>query len=301
MSRVHGDWGAPGFALPPVADLSGPFPRRPFLETWWRHRGMGEALIAESPTALLPACLGSGGLEFMGEADLTDYHSPLGDGGESLVADLLAGLEKGTPFCFDSLPEEAAAVVAAGAARGGREMRCRRHGLAAVLDLPASYDEYLAGLDGKERHELRRKQRRFAAAHGAGRLVEAGRAGLGIFTALHRAARGPKGGFLTEEMEAFFADLLGLEGARLDLLVPEGGEPVAAAFGFGDGRAYYLYNSAYDPRAAATSPGVMLVDLLVRRCLAEGLARLDLLKGDEAYKFRLGARPRPLFMVEGRS
>jgi len=301
LSRVHGDWGAPGFALPPVADLTGPFPHRPFLETWWRHRGMGEALIAESPTALLPACLGSGGLEFMGEADLTDYHSPLGDGGEGLVADLLAGLEEGTRFCFDSLPEEAAAVVAAGAAREGREVGCRRHGLAAVLDLPASYDEYLAGLDGKERHELRRKQRRFAAVHGAGRLVEAGTAGLGVFAALHRSARGPKGGFLTEEMEAFFRDLLGLEGARLDLLVPEGGEPVAAAFGFGDGRAYYLYNSAYDPGAAATSPGVMLVDLLVRRCLAEGLARLDLLKGDEAYKFRLGAGARPLFVVEGRS
>jgi CelD/BcsL family acetyltransferase involved in cellulose biosynthesis len=301
LSRVHGDWGTPGFALPPVADLTGPFPRRPFLETWWRHRGEGGALIAESPTALVPARLGPRGLRFMGEADLTDYHSPLGAGSEDLVADLLAGLDEGTPFYFDSLPEEAAAVVAAGAGRGGREVTCRRHGLAAVLDLPGTYDDYLAGLDGKERHELRRKQRRFAAAYRAGRLVGAGRAGLGTFAALHRAARGPKGGFLTEEMQDFFADLLGLEGARLDLLVAEGGEPVAAAFGFRDDRAYYLYNSAYDPGAAAASPGVMLVDLLLRRCLTEGLARLDLLKGDEAYKFRLGARARPLFVVEGRS
>ncbi|MBP1633052.1 MAG: family N-acetyltransferase, partial [Acidobacteria bacterium] len=77
------------------------------------------------------------------------------------------------------------------------------------------------------------------------------------------------------------------------------GEAVAAAFGFRDGRPYYLYNSAYDPAGSASSPGVILVDLLVRRCLDEGLARLDLLKGDEAYKFRLGARPRPLFAVEG--
>lgn len=300
MSRIHGDWGAPGFALPPVARLTGPFPRRPFLETWWRHRGEGEVLFAESPTALLPARLGPGGLEFMGEADLTDYHSPLGTGADGLVADLLSGLGEGTPFCFDSLPEEAAVVVAAGVGRGGREVHCRRHGLAAVLDLPASYDEYLAGLDGKERHELRRKQRRFSAAYGESRLVDAGRAGLRTFAALHRAARGPKGGFLSEGIEAFFADLLDLEGAYLGLLVPEGREPVAAAFGFRDDRAYYLYNSAYDPVAAAASPGVMLVDLLVRRCLTEGLSRLDLLKGDEAYKFRLGARARPLFAVEGR-
>jgi CelD/BcsL family acetyltransferase involved in cellulose biosynthesis len=256
-------------------------------------------LIAESPTALLPARLGPAGLEFMGEADLTDYHSPLGREADHLVADLLAGLPEGTPFRFDSLPEEAAVVVAAGAGRGGRAPRCRRHALALVLDLPDSYEEYLAGLDGKERHELRRKQRRFAGVLGPGRLTDAGRDGLGTFAALHRAARGPKGGFLTEAMEGFFADLLDLDGARLELLVPEGGEPVAAAFGFRDERAYYLYNSAYDPGAAATSPGVVLVDLLVRRCLAEGLTRLDLLKGDEAYKFHLGGRPRPLFAVEG--
>lgn len=299
MTRIHGDWGASGFTLPPVADLTGPFPRRPFLETWWRHRGSGKPLIAESPTALLPARLGPGGLEFMGEPDLTDYHSPLGNEGEFLTADLLCSVPGGTPFCFDSLPEEAARVVAAGVRQTGRAASCRRHGLAAVLDLPPSYDEYLAGLDGKQRHELRRKQRRFAGTRGGGRLVNAGRAGLSAFAAMHRAAPGSKGGFMTAEMEAFFADLLDLDGARLELLVPGDGEAVAAAFGFADERAYYLYNSAYDPAAAASSPGVILVDLLVQRSIAEGLARLDFLKGDEGYKFRLGARPRPLFAVEG--
>jgi CelD/BcsL family acetyltransferase involved in cellulose biosynthesis len=43
----------------------------------------------------------------------------------------------------------------------------------------------------------------------------------------------------------------------------------------------------------------VLVDLLVRRALAERLHRFDFLKGEEPYKFRLGARPRPLFTVEG--
>jgi len=299
LTRVHGDWGAAGFALPPLADLTGPFPRRPFLETWWRHRGSGEVLIAESPTALLPARLGPGGLEFMGEPDLTDYHSPLGAHAEGLVAGLLASLREGTLFSFDSLPEEAARVVAAGVRQAGKVSQCRRHGPAAVLDLPSSYEEHLARLGGKERHELRRKQRRFEAARGAGRLIDAGRGGLGTFAALHRAAPGPKGGFLTAGMEAFFADLLDLEGARLHLLVPVGGQPVAAAFGFQDDRAYYLYNSAYDPAAAASSPGVVLVDLVVRHCIGEGLSRLDLLKGDEPYKFRMGARPRPLFAIEG--
>jgi len=299
LTRLHQDWATGGFALSPLADLTGPFPRRPFLETWWQHRGEGEVLIAESPTSLLPARLGPAGLEFMGEPDLTDYHTPLGSDAEDLTADLVDGLPAGTRFCFDSLPEEAAAAVAAGAGRAGREASCRRHGLAAVVDLPPSYEEYLAGLSGKERHEVRRKRRRFESARGPGRLAEAGSSGLAAFAAMHRSAAGPKGGFLTPDMERFFADLLEIEGAQLHLLVVPDGEAVAAAFGFQDERAYYLYNSAYDPAAASVSPGLILVDLLIRRAIGLGLVRLDLLKGDETYKFRLGARPRPLLVVEG--
>jgi CelD/BcsL family acetyltransferase involved in cellulose biosynthesis len=223
----------------------------------------------------------------------------VGTAADQLVDDLLADLTAGTPFSFDSLPEEAAGVVTAGARRRDRTVHCRPQGLTAVLDLPSSYEEYLAGLSGKDRHEVRRKQRRFESRVGAGRLVEGGADGLAAFVAMHRAAAGLKGGFLTAELEAFFADLLGLEGARLDLLVTEDGARAAAAFGFQDERAYYLYNSAYDQALSTASPGVVLIDLLVRRCIASGLVRLDFLKGDEPYKFRLGAKPRPLFVVEG--
>ena len=73
---------------------------------------------------------------------------------------------------------------------------------------------------------------------------------------------------------------------------------MAASFGFEDDSAYYLYNSAFDPGAAAASPGAVLVDLLISAAVAAGRNRFDFLKGDEDYKFRLGAVPRPLFVVE---
>ncbi|MBS1195573.1 MAG: family N-acetyltransferase, partial [Actinobacteria bacterium] len=91
----------------------------------------------------------------------------------------------------------------------------------------------------------------------------------------------------------------GPRAASLDLLAGADGAPVAAALGFQDEEAYYLYNSAYDPAAAGASPGVVLVDLLVERAAEDALGRFDFLKGDEAYKLRLGGRPRPLFVVEG--
>lgn len=300
MSAAPADWSSPGFGLPPIADLVGPFPGRPFLEAWWHHRGEGEPLLTSSATALLAARrTPEGVVEFMGEADLTDYHAPLGAGAADLVAELLAGLAAGTRFRFDSLPEEAAAVMAAGCARAGVAVHPEAHTVAVILDLPGSHEEHLASLAGKERHEVRRKRRRLEAIHGPGRLVAAGRAGLAAFAAMHRSAAGAKGGFLTGEMEAFFGDLLDLPGARLDVLTGTDRVPAAAAFGFQEERAYYLYNSAYDPAAAGASPGVVLVDLLVQQAIAAGLARFDFLKGDEAYKFRLGGRPRPLFVVEG--
>jgi CelD/BcsL family acetyltransferase involved in cellulose biosynthesis len=301
MTAVPAGWDSPGFGLPPAAELVGPFPRRPFLEAWWRHRGTGEALILSAPTALLAAHrLPDGAVALMGEADLTDYHAPLGPGAADLVGGLLSGLTPGTPFRFDSLPEEAAAVVAAGASQAGLAASPEPHAVAVILDLPGSYGEYLGRLDAKERHEVRRKRRRFEAARGPGRLVAAGAAGMAAFAAMHRSAAGAQGGFLTAPMEAFFTDLLRIEGARLDLLAGADGVPVAAAFGFQDDRAYYLYNSAYDPAAAGASPGVVLVDLLVEQAISAGLIRFDFLKGDEPYKLRLGGRARPLFVVEGR-
>ncbi len=134
---------------------------------------------------------------------------------------------------------------------------------------------------------------------GAGRLERAhGPEAVAIFAAMHRNAFGEKGGFMTPTMTAFFADLQLQAGGVVDLLFGTGPEPVAAAFGFEDDAAYYLYNSAYDPQAREASPGIVLVSTLVQRSIAAGHARLDFLKGDEPYKYRHGAEPRPLYGIE---
>jgi CelD/BcsL family acetyltransferase involved in cellulose biosynthesis len=74
---------------------------------------------------------------------------------------------------------------------------------------------------------------------------------------------------------------------------------VAAAFGFEDEQAYYLYNSSFDPTVASASPGIVLCDTLIRSAIASGRRRFDFLKGGEGYKRQFGARPRPLFAVVG--
>ncbi len=301
--RLHDDWSTAALDRQPAAICVGPFPRRDFLEVWWRQRGSGSLLLAETDAVLLPLWEGPGGVEIVGEADLTDYHCPLGGGPDDTAefGKALAGtLPPGTRFRLDSLPGEVALPLSVGLAAGGVEALPVRHEAAAVLELPSDYDGYLAGLRSKDRHEIRRKHRRFEEAIGEARLVRGGGPdALEAFFSMHRAAGGRKGGFMTPGMEEFFGSLLGIEGAVLSLLTGEGGEPVAGAFGFEDEHAYYLYNSAYDPGSAAESPGVVLIDRLIADAIAGGRHRLDFLKGDEPYKFRMGAVPRPLFVLEG--
>jgi len=301
--RLHDDWSTAALDRLPAAACVGPFPRRDFLEVWWRQRGDGALLLAETDAALLPLWEGPGGIEIVGEADLTDYHCPLGGGPDDtaeLGKALVGMLPPGTRFRLDSLPGEVALPLSLGLAAGGVEAPPVRHEAAAVLELASDYEGYLAGLRSKDRHEIRRKRRRFEGAIGEARLVRGGGPeALEAFFSMHRAAGGRKGGFMTPDMEAFFSSLAEIEGAVLSLLIGEGGEAVAGAFGFEDEHSYYLYNSAYDPASAAESPGVILIDRLIADAIAGGKQRLDFLKGDEAYKFRMGAVPRPLFVLEG--
>jgi CelD/BcsL family acetyltransferase involved in cellulose biosynthesis len=295
--RIHQDWTTGGFELPPAAPSTSVFPRRSYLELWWRHFGAGELSLVEDGSALLALWRGpDGAVAFVGDEDLTDYHSPLGVGAGGLLAAYLAGLPTGTPFRFDSLPEEAAEAVVTGCSA---DTSSTQHEAAFRIALPGDFESFLAGLSKKERQELRRKHRRFTESAGTPRLLEGSTDAIGAFVGLHRMAEGSKGRFLTHEREAFFRDLSAIPGARVDLLAGDAGRPVAAAVGFQDDDAYYLYNSAYDPDVAGLSPGMVLLWMLFEVAINAGIGTFDFLKGGEGYKLRLGAEPRPLYVVEG--
>lgn len=297
---IHTDWTTRAFGLTPAAPLTGPFTTGAFQRAWWEHFGADgdEVLLAEGPDGLVPLWRRLGRLEMPVDEDLADYHSPLGPGAAAVMADAAGRLGSGTPFRFDSLPQEAAEILSKGLAEAGTTAPLEEHSAALFIELPSSFDEYLAGLDKKQRHELRRKRRRYEDLVGRPQLERSGSGAA--FGRLHRRSDGTKGDFMTETMESFFADLLMLPGARLDSLVAPGGAMVAMAFGFEDDDAYYLYNAAYDPDCADASPGMVLLSELIAEAIAGGRQVFDLLKGEEKYKYRLGARRRPLYVLEGR-
>ena len=114
------------------------------------------------------------------------------------------------------------------------------------------------------------------------------------FLRLFRRNRADKAAFMDARTEGFFRGLAGrLPETRIGLLRVDG--PVAAAvWCFDHGRTRYLYNSAYDADYSRLSVGLACKLLSIRDAIERGLATYDFLKGNEAYKHRLGGAPVPL-------
>lgn len=280
----------------PIAPMVGSFPHRSFLEVWRRHRPAGAARVIATATASLPLVVVGETARIAGEPHLTDYHSPLGTDLAGLGRTLL---DVAPRLVLDSLPVEAADPLQAELERAGATVERVPDGVCMVLDLDGS-EQWESALGSKDRHEVRRKRRRFSRRHREGR-VEQAPGEFGRFVDLHRRSDGPKGDFLSDSMVAFFEDLLALPGWRLDALRGGDGDVFAVGVGFEDEDAHYLYNSAFDPDAAEAAPGLVLIDQLIGGAAATGKHRFDFLRGAEGYKRRMGAVERPLYRLEVRS
>lgn len=287
--------------LVPVAPRVGPFPQRPFLEALWRHRSHrhDELHIEASASGAVAVVASEELVTFAGRSDLTDYHTPVGPkGAEALVAALQHFPQ--LPFRLDSIPMEAVVPIVEALARSNIESSVKNDEVVAVLSLPATYDDWLASLGKKQRHEVRRKRRRFETEFGTIELERHTGDAIDVFCTMHRLSAGEKGQFMTDPMESLFTELLVTSGASIHLLTCDG-VPRAAAFGFETDEGYFYYNSAYDPAAAMASPGVVLFSMMIETEIDRGAVVFDFLKGEEPYKFRHGAEPRQLYRIEGRN
>ena len=207
---------------------------------------------------------------------------------------------------FSYVPEETPtpeALARALTARGFA-VRTARQVTSPRVSLPADFETYLESLTKKERHELRRKIRRLETGRRVAFRVadEPERAAaLDRFVELHRRSRGEKAEFMTKPVERFFrdiADALAARGwLRLGILEVDG-EDAAVLYAFAYEGTLALYNAAYDPALASLSVGIVSHAYALRSAIAEGLGAYDLLRGNERYKYDLGADDHWLVRVE---
>ncbi len=244
-----------------------------------------------------------GTLSFAG-GDLTDEQDVVaGAGDERMVAEAVADwvvVQRPPRVLLEYVPEDRPTLDAFASALDAAGYRVRRERQIAALStaLPDSFEAYVKSLGKKERHELRRKIRRLEAAGNAGFrfATDAERpAMLDRFFALHRLSRGEKAGFMTPDVERFFRDiadaLAPLDRLRLGALAFDGVD-VAVLFAFAYEGTLALYNAAYDPGLASLSVGIVSHAWALRAAIDERFRTYDLLRGDEPYKYDLGAHER---------
>jgi CelD/BcsL family acetyltransferase involved in cellulose biosynthesis len=286
---------------------------------WWEEFSEGKELFVltmsrdDEVKAIVPLYRkvedGKNVLRFVGGIDLTDYLGPICAAKDRRdVAEALVQWLETTDVAWDEfdahnmpVPFGFGEFLVERADDAGLAFVLDQEETAAILKLPSDWDSYLASLDKKERHELKRKQRRIGREHPDARVrtstPETLDADLKIFVDMHRGTEGMKGHFMRPEIATFFeriARAFARDGwLRLDFL-EIGDTAIATTFGFEHGDTLYLYNSAFEPDAKRLSPGLILVAALIEEGIDRGMSTFDFLRGPERYKYQLGAQAVPL-------
>jgi CelD/BcsL family acetyltransferase involved in cellulose biosynthesis len=191
------------------------------------------------------------------------------------------------------------------AAASGYGVREEKEAVAPRLPLPESFEDYLGSLGKKDRHELRRKLRRFFdSGNEAESEVYSDQASvvahMDAFLELHTQSRQDKTDFMTPAMELFFRRMASAMAAaglvRLFMLYCNH-KPVASVFCFDAGSQLYMYNSGYNPSYSNLSVGLVSKVMCLRWAIENGKQGLDFLRGNEPYKYDLGATDQDIYRL----
>ena len=280
---------------------------------WWGHFSDGAFLQVMSVRngdevlGVAPLMLKDGSLSFLGDTDLFDYHDFIVlEGKQEVFYDALWDYLPSLAWDkldLKSVPEGSPILtrIPALARQSGMTVDVVTEDVSPFAPLPDSWDEYLAGLTKKGRHELRRKMRRLERDHEVHQSVcdnpDALHGCMEDFFRLLRSSSPEKEAFLVPEREEFFLDVA-LEFApkgrfKLYFLTVDGAR-VASCICFDYGNSYLLYNSGYDPAYSALSVGLLNKALCIREAIEVGRDSFDFLRGTERYKYDLGGTDRAI-------
>lgn len=289
----------------------------PWLSAWWPYFGHGHnthlCVVKNKGTTLglAPLTFDGDSARLVSDSDLIDYS-------DFIIAPLREG--EFFPSLVDYLRREGVRRLAMERVRAdsvavlylrdyssllGCEFSCESVDVLYEMDLPDSWEGYLALLSGRERHETRRKLARLeSAAHVGLQGIEDPKdvsAAMDTFMALFRANRGEKARFMSNTMESFFRSLaMGMaEAGLLKLfLLDLNNVPAAAALCFDHHSTVYLYNNGYDRHFSNLSVGLLSKVYSIRESISRNRRRYNFLRGSEAYKRRLGGHPSKLLRCE---
>lgn len=177
----------------------------------------------------------------------------------------------------------------------GEPQRTLEQAKCLALDLPETFDAYVASLGKSLRYDVRRLDK-LAGPEGAAKVETVTHEGVPQAMDLlfeHHLRRWKKrglpGAFLGRRIRTFHHEWAKLaadeDWLRVSLLHLDG-QCVGAIYAMAMHDATYFYQSGFDPVRGSISPGTLLVAHTIRQAIEEGRLRFDFMRGDEPYKRR---------------
>lgn len=257
-------------------------------------------------------------VRMVGCVDVTDYlELIIREGYETAVLEHLATVaaehrERYTALDFCNIPHDTPIlpIWQDKLEANGFSVRITQQEVCPIISLPDDFGDYLANLDKKQRHEVRRKLRR---AEGSEKPITWGFtdpdadlcAEIERFMALMRASNPQKAAFLEDPKHVdFFQRALPAIAERGWLkmaFLQIDGQDAAAYLSFDYHNRIMLYNSGHNPaNHPELSLGIVLLTYLIRDAIETGHEAFDFLRGDEEYKYRMGGQDFPVVMLNAK-
>jgi len=262
---------------------------------WWKHFGQGnikilEVLDGDLLVGVAPFFEKDGVIGLMGGMDITDYEDVivLTEYKTLFWENIFSYLKEFNKFDFHFVPPHDTCEVIQ---KIRDDFHFHSEEVAPYLELPLDFETYISSLPRHDRQELRRKMRKLEALN---YRLEKAKDGSDIddFLRLHRESDTNKNIFMTPKMEDFFREMTKIfyDLGRLDLsyLAVEG-KRAAATFSFKEKDRILAYNAGFDLNYSYLSVGLLAHALAIREAIENKLKIYDFLRGNERYKYQLGA------------
>lgn len=295
-----------------------------FLQAWWQTLGQGdghelqlltirddqEKLLGIAPLFRFTNQQGETQLSFIGCVNVSDYLDFIID--RNHVAEVYEAIRT----FFDSqtavhtgflcsLPQTSPTLTTfkSQLEAAGWSSEQTQQDVCPVITLPGTWDEYLAAIGKKQRHEIKRKwEKLFHETQAEFELVELPAetdSAMTDFIQLHQASSQDKKNFWDDRHVAFFRffaqNTAKQNWLKLYFLKIEG-KRVAAMLGFAYNHQFFLYNSGFAAENYRQyGVGAVLTAYTIQQSIERREHRYDFLRGDEEYKFRFRAVSEPIF------
>lgn len=271
-----------------------PFYTQKWHAQWFQSLGNGEQpiILADVPSNIvIPLAAKNGVAHFSGGEEISDYLDAIGP--ENAKAAVwqktlaLVRMQGAARLILRNIPEDSATLSFFTAQKG---VTIEKEDTTPILSLPDSFDAYASALERKDRHELKRKIRKFEAAHPGAEVATTSGASTDMGLLLNLMRRdADKQLFLTDPMQQFFQNLPVTLGDLLtQFTLTIDGKVIATAIAFRTPKALLLYNSGYND--AYVGAGFYLKAKMIEWAISQGITTCNFLQGNERYKYELGGK-----------